>query len=51
MTALMKWGYLGILRFVPNLYDLMYRFTGGKAGGLSVQSLISAVISWQKSGS
>ncbi len=46
MTALMKWGYLGILRFVPNLYDLMYRFTGGKAGGLSVQSLISAVISW-----
>ena len=45
MTALMKAGYLGILRFIPNLYDLMYRFTGGKAGGLSVQSLISAVIS------
>ncbi len=45
ITALMKAGYLGILRFIPNLYDLMYRFTGGKAGGLSVQSLISAVIS------
>ena len=41
-TAFMKACYLFMLRFIPNLYELMYRFTGGKAGGLSVQSLISA---------
>ena len=44
-TAFMKAAYLFMLRFIPNLYDLMYRFTGGKAGGLSVQSLISALTS------
>lgn len=42
-TAFMKACYLFMLRFIPNLYDLMYRFTGGKAGGLSMQSLISAI--------
>lgn len=42
-TAFMKASYLFMLRFIPNLYHLMYRFTGGKAGGLSMQSLISAV--------
>lgn len=41
-TAFMKACYLFMLRFIPNLYDLMYRFTGGRSGGLSVQSLISA---------
>ncbi|MBQ1918157.1 MAG: hypothetical protein II175_03240 [Schwartzia sp.] len=30
-TAFMKACYLFMLRFIPNLYDLMYRFTGGKA--------------------
>ena len=42
-TAFMKASYLFMLRFIPNLYNLLYRFTGGKAGGLSMQSLISAV--------
>ena len=42
-TAFMKASYLFLLRFIPNLYDLMYRFTGGKRGGLSMQSLISSV--------
>lgn len=42
-TAFMKASYLFLLRFIPNLYDLMYRFTGGKTGGLSMQNLISAV--------
>jgi len=41
-TAFMKASYLFMLHFIPNLYNLMYCFTGGKAGGLSVQSLISA---------
>ena len=41
--AFMKASYLFMLRFIPNLYNLMYRFTGGKAGGLSMQSLISAI--------
>ncbi len=41
-TAFMKSCYLFMLRFIPNLYELMYRFTGGRSGGLSVQSLISA---------
>ena len=41
-TAFMKACYLFMLRFIPNLYELMYRFTGGRSGGLSVQSLISA---------
>ncbi|MGN0940860.1 MAG: glycosyltransferase [Selenomonadaceae bacterium] len=44
-TAFMKACYLFMLRFIPNLYDLMYRFTGGKSGGLSVQSLISMITS------
>ena len=44
-TAFMKACYLFMLKFIPNLYELMYRFTGGKAGGLSVQSLISAITS------
>lgn len=42
-TAFMKSSYLTMLRFVPNLYDLMYKFTGGRAGGISVQNLISAL--------
>ncbi|MGP1471170.1 MAG: MGDG synthase family glycosyltransferase [Schwartzia sp. (in: firmicutes)] len=42
-TAFMKGSYFFMLRFIPNLYHLLYRFTGGKAGGLSMQSLISAV--------
>lgn len=42
-TAFMKASYLTMLKFVPNLYKLMYKFTGGKAGGLSVQSLISLI--------
>ena len=41
-TAFMKACYLFMLRFIPNLYELMYRFTGGRSGGISVQSLISA---------
>ena len=41
-TAFMKACYLFMLRFIPNLYELMYRFTGGRSGGLSVQSLVSA---------
>ena len=41
-TAFMKACYLFMLRFIPNLSELMYRFTGGRSGGLSVQSLISA---------
>ncbi len=41
-TAFMKACYLFMLRFIPNLYEVMYRFTGGRSGGLSVQSLISA---------
>ena len=41
-TAFMKACYLFMLRFIPNMYELMYRFTGGRSGGLSVQSLISA---------
>ena len=40
-NALMKNVYLLMLRFVPNLYNLMYRFSGGRYGGLSIQSLIS----------
>lgn len=42
-TAFMKATYLMMLRVVPDLYKLMYKFTGGKAGGLSVQSLISFI--------
>lgn len=44
-NALMKAGYLWMLRLIPNLYWILYRFTGGKAGGLSVQGLISLVTS------
>lgn len=40
-NAFMKKVYLLMLRFVPNLYNLMYRFSGGRYGGLSIQSLIS----------
>ena len=40
-NAFMKDVYLLMLRFVPNLYNLMYRFSGGRYGGLSIQSLIS----------
>lgn len=43
ITAFMKVSYLFMLKFIPNLYEFLYRFTGGKAGGLSMQSLISAV--------
>lgn len=42
-TAFMKAAYLTMLRVVPNLYEFLYKFTGGKAGGLSVQSLISLI--------
>lgn len=42
-TAFMKKAYLAMLRVVPNLYEVMYKFTGGRAGGISVQNLISAV--------
>lgn len=44
-TAFMKSCYLFMLKFIPNLYELMYRFTGGKSGGLSVQSLVSMITS------
>lgn len=40
-NAFMKKVYLLMLRFVPNLYNLMYRFSGGRYGGLSIQSIIS----------
>lgn len=40
-NAFMKKVYLLMLQFVPNLYNLMYRFSGGRYGGLSIQSLIS----------
>ena len=42
-TAFMKASYLAMLHFVPNLYEFLYKFTGGRAGGISVQSLISAI--------
>jgi len=42
-TAFMKAAYLAILHFVPNLYEFLYKFTGGRAGGISVQSLISVI--------
>ncbi|MBQ9377215.1 MAG: UDP-glucuronosyltransferase [Schwartzia sp.] len=44
-TALMKSCYLFMLRFIPNLYEVMYRFAGGRKGGLSMQSLVSALTS------
>ena len=40
-TAFMKWTYLLMLKIVPNLYEVLYKFTGGRAGGFSVQWLIS----------
>ena len=43
ITAFMKSVYLTMLKVVPKIYDFLYKFTGGKAGGLSVQSLISLV--------
>ena len=44
INALMKQCYLKMLDFVPNLYEFLYNFTGGHAGGGLVQGVLSAVM-------
>lgn len=44
-TAFMKAAYLFMLRFIPNLYELLFRLSSGKTGGTGIQGLISAVTS------
>lgn len=44
LNAFMKECYLKMLDFVPNLYEFLYNFTGGHAGGGLVQGVLSAVM-------
>ena len=41
---LMKKIYLKMLAFVPNLYEFLYKFSGGHASGSTVQMLFSLVM-------
>lgn len=41
---LCKWIYLKMLRFVPNLYDKLYRLAGGKAGESVTHGWFSCVL-------
>lgn len=43
VTWFMKAVYLKMLHFVPNLYQLLYRFTGYRQGASPVQKLIAAL--------
>lgn len=44
LNAFMKQCYLTMLAFVPNLYEFLYNFTGGHAGGGLVQGVLSTVM-------
>lgn len=43
VTWFMKAVYLKMLRFMPNLYQLLYRFTGHRQGASPVQKLIASL--------
>lgn len=43
VTWFMKAVYLKMLHFVPNLYQLLYRFTGHRQGASPVQKLIASL--------
>ena len=43
-NAFMKWSYLTMLRFVPNLYELMFRFTGSRAVGGVTQTVLNFIM-------
>ena len=43
VTWFMKAVYMKMLRFVPNLYQLIYRFTGHRQGASPVQRLIASL--------
>lgn len=43
-NGLLKTIYLKMLDFVPNLYDFLYKFTGGRTTGFSVQRILSMVM-------
>ena len=44
VNAFMKWSYLTMLRFVPNLYELMYRFTGNRTCGGLIQAFLDFIM-------
>ncbi|MFC2767610.1 MAG: glycosyltransferase [Mitsuokella sp.] len=44
LHALMKKAYLVMLDFVPNLYDVFYKLSGGKAGGKATQGAFARVM-------
>ena len=44
LNALMKKIYLVMLDFVPNLYDVFYKVSGGKAGGKAAQGAFAVVM-------
>ena len=43
VTWFMKVAYLKMLHFMPNLYQLLYRFTGHRQGASPVQKLIASL--------
>lgn len=44
VNAFMKWSYLTMLKFVPNLYELMYRVTGHRTGGGIIQAFLDFIM-------
>ncbi|MBR6906842.1 MAG: glycosyltransferase [Selenomonadaceae bacterium] len=41
-NSMLKWLYLHMLDFVPNLYDVFYRISGGASGGTAARQLTAA---------
>lgn len=44
LNWMMKEIYLKMLAFVPNLYEFIYKFSGGHTGGTAVQQLLSRLM-------
>ncbi len=41
-NSMLKWLYLHMLDFVPNLYDVFYQLSGGASGGTAARQLTAA---------
>ncbi len=50
LNWLMKEIYLKMLAFVPNLYEFLYKFSGGHTGGTLVQRVLAFVMQWNMAG-
>lgn len=50
LNWLMKEIYLKMLAFVPNLYEFLYKFSGGHTGGTLVQRALAFVMQWNMAG-